>query len=80
LPEEWKESIIVPTYKKGDKTDFSNDTGILLLSETYQILSYNLLSKLTPYAEEIIGAHQCGFQRKMSTTHHIIRILHSSNT
>jgi len=24
LPEEWKESVIVPIYKKGDKTDFSN--------------------------------------------------------
>jgi len=24
LPEAWKESIIVPIYKKGDKTDCSN--------------------------------------------------------
>jgi len=24
LPEEWKESIVVPIYKKGDKTDCSN--------------------------------------------------------
>jgi hypothetical protein len=24
LPEEWKESIIAPIYKKGDKTDCSN--------------------------------------------------------
>ena len=24
LPGEWKESIIVPIYKKGDKTDYSN--------------------------------------------------------
>ena len=24
LPEEWKESIIVPIYKKGDKSDSSN--------------------------------------------------------
>jgi hypothetical protein len=24
LPEQWKESIIVPLYKKGDKTDYSN--------------------------------------------------------
>ena len=24
LPEEWKESIIVSIYKKGDKTDFNN--------------------------------------------------------
>jgi hypothetical protein len=24
LPEQWKESIIVPIYTKGDKTDYSN--------------------------------------------------------
>jgi hypothetical protein len=27
LPEEWKESIIVPIYKNGDKTDCSNYRG-----------------------------------------------------
>jgi hypothetical protein len=57
LPEQCKESIIVPIYKKGDKTDFSNYRGISLLSTTYKILSNILLSRLTPYAEEIIGEH-----------------------
>ena len=61
LPEEWKESIIVPIYKKGDKTDCSNYRCISLLPTTYKILSNILLSRLTPYAEEIIGDHQCGF-------------------
>jgi hypothetical protein len=31
FPEQWKESISVPTYKKGDKTDCSNYQGIILL-------------------------------------------------
>ena len=61
LPEEWKELIIVPTYKKGNKTDCSNYKGLSLLSTTYKILSSILLSRLTPYAEEITGDHQCGF-------------------
>jgi len=46
---------------KGDKTDCSNYWGISLLPTTYKILSNILLSMLTPYAEEIIGDHQCGF-------------------
>jgi hypothetical protein len=31
-------------------------------------------SRLTPYAEEITGDHQCGFRRKRSTTDHIFSI------
>jgi len=57
LLEGWKKSIIVPIYKKGDKTDCSNYRGILLLPTTYKILSNILLSRLTPYTEEIIGYH-----------------------
>jgi len=70
LPEEWKESIIVPIHKKGDKTDFNNYRGISLLPTTYEILSNILLSRLIPYAKEIVGDHQCGFRRNRSTTDH----------
>jgi len=61
MPEEWKGSIIVPIYKKGDKIDCSNYRGVTLLSTTYKILSNILLSRLTSHAEEIIGENQCGF-------------------
>jgi hypothetical protein len=39
-----------------------------LLSTSYKILSNIILSRLSPYIDEIIGDHQCGFQRNRSTT------------
>jgi len=71
LPAKRNESIIVPMYKKGNKTDCSNYRGISLLPTMYKILSNILLSRLTPYAEEIIGDHQCGFRRSRSTNDHL---------
>jgi hypothetical protein len=60
LSDQWKESIIIPFYKKGNKTDCSNYYGISLLSALYKIL-WNSLSRLSPYIDKIIGNHQCGF-------------------
>ena len=37
----------------------------------YKILSNILLSRLIPYAKEIIGDHQCGLRRNRSTIDHI---------
>jgi hypothetical protein len=58
-------------YKKGDKTDCNNDRGVSLLLTAYKILSNILLARLTPYVNEIIGDHQCGFRRNRSTTDQI---------
>ena len=52
--------IIVLIYKD-DKTGCSNYRGISLLATTYKILSSILLSRLTPYAEEVIGIINVGF-------------------
>jgi hypothetical protein len=57
LPHQCKESVSVPVHKKGDKTSSSNYQGISLLSTSYKILSNILLSRLTPYTEEIIAVH-----------------------
>jgi hypothetical protein len=74
LPHQWKESNVVPIHKKGDKTDCRNYRGISLLSTSYKILSNILLARLTPYADKIIGHHQCGFRRNRSTTDQIFYI------
>jgi hypothetical protein len=74
MPQQWKESIILPIYKKSDKTDCINYQRISLLSTAYKILSNILLARLTPYVNEIIGDHQCGFRRNASTTDQIFYI------
>jgi len=74
LPEEWKKSIIIPIYKKGDKTDCNNYRGISLLPTTYKILSKILLSRLIPYVKEIIRDHQCGLRHNRSAIDHIFCI------
>jgi hypothetical protein len=76
LPHQWKESILVPIHKQGDKTDCSNYQGISLLSTSYKILSNILLSRPIPYPDEITGEHQCGFRRNRSTTDQIFYIRH----
>jgi hypothetical protein len=64
----------VPVHKKGDKTECNNYRGISLLPTSYKILSNFLLSRLIPYADEIIGDHQCVFRRNRSTTDQIFYI------
>jgi hypothetical protein len=74
LPQQWKESIIVPIHKKGDKTDCNNYRGMTLLSTAYKILFNILLVRLTPHVSEVIGDHQYGFSRNRSTTDQIFYI------
>jgi hypothetical protein len=73
LPHQWKESV-VPINKKSDKAECSNYRGISLLPTSYKILSNILLCRLIPYADEIIGDHQCGFRRNRSMTDQIFYI------
>jgi hypothetical protein len=48
-----------------------NYRAVTLLCMTYKILANILYSKLVPYAEEIMGEYQGGFQRERSTVDQI---------
>jgi len=74
LPDGWKKSIFVPIYERSDKTDCNNFRGISFLSTAYRILSIILLSRLTPYEEEIIADYQCEFRCNRSTADHVFCI------
>jgi hypothetical protein len=55
LPEEWKESTIVPVYKKGDKTDCNNYTGISLLSTMYKFYPSSCCQGLLQRQRKLLG-------------------------
>jgi hypothetical protein len=59
----WKESIKVPIYRKGDKSDCNNYSGISLCQLRTKRFQHPAV-KVTPYAGEIIVDYQGGFRRK----------------
>ena len=58
IPEELKETIIVPIHKTGDRNRCENNRGIALGNAAYQILSNIILGKIKPYIEKVMGDYQ----------------------
>jgi hypothetical protein len=69
LHDQWKESIILPIHKKGDKTDWV----ITAINFIQNFIDF-LLSRLRGYIDGIIGDHQYGFRRNRSTTDQVFCI------
>jgi hypothetical protein len=67
-------SYVLYSLTQISKPSCSNFRSISLLSTSYRILSNILLARLTPYAEEIIGDHQCGYRLNRSMTIQIFYI------
>jgi hypothetical protein len=55
VPEEWKERIIVPIHKRGDRDRCGNYRGIALGNAAYKILSNIILEKIKPYIKKVMG-------------------------
>jgi hypothetical protein len=55
IPDEWKETIIVPIHKREDRDKCENYRRIALGNVAYKILSNIILEKIKPYTEKITG-------------------------
>ena len=67
IPEEWRESILIPIFKgKGDVQDCSNYGGIKLMSHTLKILERMMDGRLREEVE--IWREQLGFMKGRGTT------------
>jgi len=55
IPEEWKETIIVPVHKRGDRDRCKNYRGIALGNAAYKILSNIILEKNNHILKKLWG-------------------------
>jgi hypothetical protein len=74
IPEEWKETIIVPIHKRGDRDKCENYRGIAVGNADYKILSNIILGKIKPYIEKVTGDYQNRFRDGRSVIDNIFAL------
>jgi len=74
IPEERKETIVVPLHKRGDRDRCENYRGITLGNAAYKILSNIILGKIKPYIEKVMGDYQNGFRDGRSVIDNIFAL------
>jgi hypothetical protein len=63
ISSEWRHSIVIPIYKKADKTNPKNYRGISLLNTCHKIYIRWLNEKLSPFTEPFILEGRSGFRK-----------------
>jgi hypothetical protein len=74
IPAEWKETLIVPIQKRGDREKCENYRGIALGNAAYKILSNIILEKIKPYIDKTMGDYQNGFRDGRSVIDNIFTL------
>ena len=69
FPDQWRDGIIIPIHKKGDKNDVNNYRGVTLLSCFSKLFTSVLNNRITSFCEKHKGISdaQFGFKKGCST-------------
>lgn len=68
MPPDFRDSLVVPIFKKGDRTNCNNYRGISLLSCLGKLIAQILANRIVPLVEKILPESQCGFRPSRGTT------------
>ena len=63
VPQDFKDAVIVPVFKKGNKSDLSNYRGISLLSIAGKVLTTIIRMRISDHYEKTIRKQQAGFRK-----------------
>jgi len=72
--DEWKETIIVPIHKRGDRDRCENYRGRAWGNAAYKIFSNIILGKIKPYIEKVMEDYQNGFRGGRSVIDNIFAL------
>jgi hypothetical protein len=78
FPQEWKEGIICPIYKKGEKDTASNYRGITLLNTAYKVYAMIVEERLMKEMNErgVLPDGQAGFRKGRGTMDNVYILNH----
>ena len=75
LPSAWKDALVVPVYKRGDRSQLTNYRPISLLSTVGKVCERVVYNKLYRFRTSILSDHQSGFRKKDATVMHLTRLV-----
>jgi len=68
IPDEWRNVVITPIFRKGDRREPKNYRGISILNTCYKIYSKILNMELQDFSEAFMKEPQNGFRKGRSCT------------
>ena len=73
-PKDWQTGVIIPTYKKGNRKECTNNRRISFLSLPGKVYAKRLERKCRGTVESKVKVGQCGFRPSRSTTDQIFTL------
>ena len=71
VPEDWRDAVVIPLFKKGDRKVCDNYRPISLLSVAGKVLVMILEKRMREIIEPQLAEGQCGFRRDRGTVDQI---------
>ena len=75
VPSEWKEAVVTPVFKKGDRTVPTNYRPISLLPIIGKVQERLVFDKLYPFLSSVLSSRQSGFRKGDGTSMQLFRLV-----
>ena len=75
IPTEWKKALVVPAFKRGDKSLLMNYRPIFLLCIVSKVQERIVFNKLYRFLQSILSLHQSGFRKADGTEFQLVRLV-----